>query len=414
MSKWLEEDESLLLIFNLNSTLRSSDLRGVFASYIERGDFLCFHYRHRSCNQELSSDYKIEVQFSENSKFCFFIAKKSASKAFIDEFNGMSLIGAKLGITCINELVETIDSELRERLFSLSEFNPPSYLPMGNVGTPKSVCLDMITQCRMPTSVLKSLKLDTTQSFTNVSFNYNLLGETRLNEFSPQSSDCEDWERHIQLHDDVDNQQRTAERTYESEKEIVWEKGSSGLVHYTDALYWNEKAGKNVFDEDAVDDWDVDMAVYTDPACADRDARELLLMREIECAKRGVGHELSRKKDKRVKKQKQRLFYAEFERFTKGFGSQQLAKYGWVRGKPISRGGLIEPLESLSRESRDKSGLGYFARPQTVARSSQENSDSAKISTIFDPINEEVDTALQSAESTMMKYRKTPMHPKKP
>ena len=31
---------------------------------------------------------------------------------------------------------------------------------------------------------------------------------------------CEEWEGHMALHDDVDNQERTEERTFESEKEI--------------------------------------------------------------------------------------------------------------------------------------------------------------------------------------------------
>lgn len=37
--------------------------------------------------------------------------------------------------------------------------------------------------------------------------------------------------------------------------------GGSGLVFYTDAYFWKELEGKD-FDEDTVDDWDVDYSVY--------------------------------------------------------------------------------------------------------------------------------------------------------
>ena len=50
-------------------------------------------------------------------------------------------------------------------------------------------------------------------------------------------------------------------RLYEEDLELKWEKGGSGLVFYTDSYFWNEMKGKD-FDEDTVDDWDVDYSVY--------------------------------------------------------------------------------------------------------------------------------------------------------
>ena len=64
--------------------------------------------------------------------------------------------------------------------------------------------------------------------------------------------------------------------------EVVWEKGGSGLVFYTDASHWhNLEGGERVwyqlhyydvqcltdFDEQCSkeDDWDVDTAPYYDP-----------------------------------------------------------------------------------------------------------------------------------------------------
>ena len=52
---------------------------------------------------------------------------------------------------------------------------------------------------------------------------------------------CEEWERHEALHDDPANVERNKERVFESEIELKWEKGGSGLVFYTDAQFWREK-----------------------------------------------------------------------------------------------------------------------------------------------------------------------------
>ena len=38
-------------------------------------------------------------------------------------------------------------------------------------------------------------------------------------------------------------QERTKERLYEEEMEVVWEKGGSGLVFYTDASHWDQQDG---------------------------------------------------------------------------------------------------------------------------------------------------------------------------
>ena len=38
-------------------------------------------------------------------------------------------------------------------------------------------------------------------------------------------------------------QGRNNERLFEEDMEVVWEKGSSGLVFYTDAAYWQEQEG---------------------------------------------------------------------------------------------------------------------------------------------------------------------------
>ena len=45
-------------------------------------------------------------------------------------------------------------------LASLPELNPPSVMPQGNVGTPTSVFMDLIQQCKLPGRLIKKLSLE--------------------------------------------------------------------------------------------------------------------------------------------------------------------------------------------------------------------------------------------------------------
>ena len=85
----------------------------------------------------------------------------------------------------------------------------------------------------------------------------------------------EEWDRHRALHNDVsarrmvDNvddladQPGTKERLFEDKMEVTWDKGSSGLVFYTDAQYWKEV--ENHEEAEDADDWDVDTSEYDNP-----------------------------------------------------------------------------------------------------------------------------------------------------
>ncbi len=42
--------------------------------------------------------------------------------------------------------------------------------------------------------------------------------------------------------DDIEFQETTKERRYEERMEVTWDKGSSGLVFWTDEQYWRETA----------------------------------------------------------------------------------------------------------------------------------------------------------------------------
>lgn len=59
----------------------------------------------------------------------------------------------------------------------LPEFNPPSFMPFGNVGTPLRVFLELIRACRLPPRVIKKLQLDfpktgSSRRYGNVPFEY--------------------------------------------------------------------------------------------------------------------------------------------------------------------------------------------------------------------------------------------------
>lgn len=48
---------------------------------------------------------------------------------------------------------------------------------------------------------------------------------------------------------------------FEEDIELKWEKGGSGFVFYIDVVFWKERE-ELIFDEEIVDDWDVDMEIY--------------------------------------------------------------------------------------------------------------------------------------------------------
>ncbi|KAJ8044012.1 G patch domain-containing protein 3 [Holothuria leucospilota] len=227
---------------------------------------------------------------------------------------------------------------------SLPELNPPDIMPRGNVGTPTQTFLELIKDCKIPPSVIRKLglifpKRRSNRQYGNVPFHYgtnvtpgreeegvaltgkgeeiidtvvnislnvkkNVQGtesqETsshhQIREESPErnvqseSDDddddtCEEWERYEALHDDVTKQDRTEERLFEEEMEIVWDKGSSGLVFYTDAAYWDAEKGD--FDERTSDDWDVDMSIFYENGSGTKDAKDWLQMQKEMRLRRG-------------------------------------------------------------------------------------------------------------------------------
>ena len=199
-------------------------------------------------------------------------------------------------------------------LVNLSEFRPPSIAPQGNVGTPTKYFHEAINQCRLSTKSISKLGLDFSKKkriFSQVAPPKNLTKDKKgrvISEspnlskkskiISPESFkepnqdqkpvndrlsnndtkiddldyEEEEWDRHRALHNDVsarrvvnniedmNDQLGTKDRLFEDKMEVTWDKGSSGLVFYTDAQYWREV--ENHEEAEDADDWDVDTSEY--------------------------------------------------------------------------------------------------------------------------------------------------------
>ncbi|KAI1231115.1 hypothetical protein IHE44_0008048 [Lamprotornis superbus] len=335
------------------------------------------------------------------------------------------------------------EAELRR----LPEFNPPSFMPFGNVGTPLSVFLELIRACRLPPRVIQKLQLDfprtgSSRRYGNVPFQYQNTetvaeeervytaagdeimegeepvtqparpkedeedeedeeGQEKEEEESHSDDDndtCEEWERHEALHEDVTQQQRERERLFEEEIELKWEKGGSGLVFYTDAQFWQEQDGD--FDEQTADDWDVDMSIYYDKDGGDKDARDSVQMWLEQRLRDGL-------EDGSVPGQ----HIGTFERHTKGFGRKVLEQQGWTEGLGLgsSNSGMAEALDNEGQNPRCKRGLGYHGEklPTFVRRKKPRGDTSVVISTIYDdPEPQDMgDQLLRRQPPTAMKYR---------
>ncbi|XP_064095743.1 G patch domain-containing protein 3-like [Macrobrachium nipponense] len=286
---------------------------------------------------------------------------------------------------------------------NLIEFQPPSVMPQGNVGTPTLHFKDLIRACQLPGNIIGKLGLKfnkrSKKKFGQVPFDYgtevcsgNVESEENhvaftaagdlipayidvsrhstekptkklkpsgprleLEKESEDGAEVEDWERYQSFHEDVTSQDRIKERLYEKEIELVWEKGGPGLVFYTDAQYWREQDGD--FDEQTTDEWDVDMSIYYDKGAGDFDAQNSVAMLESNELRTGTlaksafrrpkkqldrGHS-SRKQDNGVKRKIKGPSappqIGRFEAHTKGFGRRLLESQGWSDGLGLGRKG---------------------------------------------------------------------------
>ncbi|PIK50918.1 putative G patch domain-containing protein 3 [Apostichopus japonicus] len=329
-------------------------------------------------------------------------------------------------------------------------------MPNGNVGTPTQTFLKLIRDSKIPPSVIKKLDLSfpkrrSNRKYGNVPFQYGTSvnpgqcieevavtgagqeitddlrdihditarkssGKGSEGEYSDSKEDgriggensdsgedddddtCEEWERHESLHDDVTKQDRTDERLFEEEMEIVWDKGSSGLVFYTDAAYWD--AMKGDFDERTSDEWDVDMSIFYEKDGGTKDARDWLQIQKEARIRRG-------EEDTSVFKKKKRI--GQFEDHTKGVGRQLMNQMGWRDGDGLGRSktGIPDALENEGQTPKDKKGFGYHGEKLCRYPVKKKQKTLATISTAYDD-PQEIDpptTLLRSNDPTYLKHR---------
>ena len=174
----------------------------------------------------------------------------------------------------------------------------------------------------------------------------------------------EEWDRHRALHNDVsarrmvDNvddladQPGTKDRLFEENMEVTWDKGSSGLVFYTDAQYWKEVEGQ--WEADDVDDWDVDTSEYDNPGSGDKDARDAADMRLSNDLRAGEG--LPKSVFKRRSKNEK---LGSFERHTKGIGRKLMEGSGWSDGQGLGSKGQGRPTVIDNQGQQGRFGLGF-------------------------------------------------------
>ncbi|NXW71309.1 GPTC3 protein, partial [Hirundo rustica] len=449
------------LVSGIPAALRSAQLRAYFSQFLEAGGFLCFHYRHRP---ERSPAGGAGGASAPRTCSCLVSVRPGRARRFVRMYSGKRWVGpdgAALPGRCLIRRVRLNTgtgpgvspssedgaaaggSVSEAELKRLPEFNPPSFMPFGNVGTPLSVFLELIRACRLPPRVIQKLQLDfpktgSSRRYGNVPFQYQNTetvaeeervytaagdeitegeepvgltqparpkedeeGQEKEEEESNSGDDddtCEEWERHEALHEDVTQQERVRERLFEEEIELKWEKGGSGLVFYTDAQFWQEQDGD--FDEQTADDWDVDMSIYYDKAGGDKDARDSVQMWLEQRLRDGL-------EDGSVAGQ----HIGTFERYTKGFGRKVLEQQGWTEGQGLgsSNSGMAEALDNEGQNPRCKRGLGYHGEklPTFIRKKKPRGDASVVISTIYDEPEpqDSGDQLLRRQPPTAMKYR---------
>ncbi|KAI1291983.1 G patch domain-containing protein 3 [Halotydeus destructor] len=397
-----DENKSLLkyfLILNIPCDYRSVDVRSYFSEFYKDPGFSCFHFKHRP---QLPRDTGL---------LCCFVAIKAAyGDEFITKYNRqywLTKCGEKVVQRCIVKLVENkfgvsdlpvyfTAKEVSQmqndcvEISKLAEMNPPKdAMPQGNVGTTMDFFLTAIRECRLPAKVIRKLELDFPKSrknriYQNVAYEYGMTerassgtfdfpsksswnevvpGDVRLKRVIKRVPEGpvivslgeeaeEEWDRHESLHDDVTEQDRTKQRLYEKELEVTWDKGSSGLVFYTDAQYWDEVDGD--FDEKTTDDWDID------PQYADKDGRDWTAIHkerhQLQHKPVPESETLSIKKPRKNSSRKapKRMKHP-------AFGRKILRKAGWKDGLGLGRNcsGITQPIDCSSQTPGDLRGLGY-------------------------------------------------------
>ncbi|KAL6051485.1 G patch domain-containing protein 3 [Balamuthia mandrillaris] len=162
---------------------------------------------------------------------------------------------------------------------------------------------------------------------------------TNHDEDTEGEQSAEEWDRAEAFRDDEHD---SHQRLFEEEVELVWEKGGSGLVFWTDDVLWEAQQGTD-WDEREADEFDVDTIslYYENSVNGDRQKNQ-----KAEDDEEG----------KRRRKQKRGGAYPWD---TTGLATKLMKEMGWRKGRGIGKTPGSEHPVDVQANPR-KSGLGYL------------------------------------------------------
>lgn len=210
----MDDLRSFFLVGNIPGRFHSYDLRAFFSHFVEKGGFHCFHFRHRPEHIPAKSDQHSLVHDEGGTATASDESTEKpggsidAAESSVIQEGLSSLPETRTGTTCCvvavkialeEEFVQlyrgknwtdskgdTLPSLVRlrklktgpshdtaelapngahqqlemEDLTSLPELRPPSLMPRGNVGTPLATFMALIRSCKLPSHVIRKLRLE--------------------------------------------------------------------------------------------------------------------------------------------------------------------------------------------------------------------------------------------------------------